>query len=116
MSSESVTTIRSARPMNVSKSLIKSRKWAEYVFHYSVANGWDSFQIQSTYNGAIYTTEMPSSELYNGIHIYNGSFNKKLQSGIRITMRDALSLALSYKTTRPQMYSEWETLFEQEQK
>ncbi len=88
-----------------SNPLIKSRKWAEYVYRHARENGWDSFTIHNHYDGQITTIIMPSSEFHDGIPIYKGSYSKQLNHGIRISMRDALSLALLYK--QKQIYNEW---------
>jgi len=99
------------RQMGISNQLLKSRKWAEYVLEYSQRNGWESFQIENHHQGKISYIQMPRSELdeKKGIHIYQGSYNKRLEAGIKISMRDAMSLALEMKKTRPEMYFEWES-------
>jgi len=101
------------RQMGISNQLLKSRKWAEYVLEYSQRNGWESFQIENRNQGQISYIQMPASELdeKKGIHIYTGSYNKRLEAGIQITMRDAMSLALHLKKMRPEMYQEWESTF-----
>lgn len=97
----STGTIR--RPVSlVQKGLIKSRRWAEFVLQHALENGWQSFALTPT-------IQLPESEEKDGIHIYRGSFDKKLGRGQVITLRDAMALAVIYKTTRPEMYATWET-------
>jgi hypothetical protein len=91
--------------------LQKSRKWAEFVYQHSLAHGWEAFTIETIHQGKTHVIEMPASELRNGVYIYTGSFNKRLEAGIPLSMRDALSLALQYKKTHPEMYALWESRF-----
>jgi hypothetical protein len=103
------------RQMGISNQLLKSRKWAEYVLEYSQRNGWEPFQIENRYQDQIRYISMPGSEFdeKKGIYFYKGSYNKRLEAGIQITMRDAMSLALQMKKTHPEMYQEWESTYSQ---
>jgi hypothetical protein len=96
------------RPSN---QLLKSRKWAEYVLEYSQRNGWEEFKIETRNQDQITHIQMPQSELHNGIHIYKGSYDKRLESGIQMSMRDAMSLALEMKRIHPEIYQKWESTF-----
>ncbi len=101
-----------SRASSSSRSLTglqKSRKWAEYVYQHSLSHGWDAFPIETISQGKTHVVEMPASELHNGTYIYTGSYNKRLEAGIPISMRDAMSLAIYYKKTRSEMYVLWES-------
>jgi hypothetical protein len=91
--------------------LRKSQMWAKFVLEQAQINGWESFPVQSSNQGQITVTQIPGSELHNGIHIYQGSYNKQLKTGERIAMREALSLAIHLKTTQPEKYREWEATY-----
>lgn len=89
--------------------LHRSRKWAEFVYLHALAHGWEAFIVETTFQGKTTFTEMPASEERNGSHIYRGSYNKRLETGIVISMKDAMSLALYYKRIHPEMYQLWES-------
>lgn len=93
------------RRSSVHKNLIKSRRWAEFVHQDALKNGWDSFQLTPK-------IKMPESQKMNEIYCYRGSYNKSLGRGEVISLRDAMSLAVIYKTTRPMMYAAWEATYE----
>jgi len=99
-------------PSRASRSLSgiqKSRKWAEFVYQHALSNGWDAFTIETTFQGKTTVTTMPASEKINGSYIYAGSYNKRLDAGIPISMRDAMSLALQYRRNHPDVYQLWES-------
>jgi hypothetical protein len=99
------STATGRRPTSlIQKGLIKSRRWAEFVHHYALENGWESFALTPT-------IQLPESEEKDGIHIYRGSFDKKLGRGQIISLRDAMALAVIYKTSRPEMYAAWEMTY-----
>lgn len=107
----SISTMASHASLRSSHSLAglqKSRKWAEFVYQQSLAHGWDSFTIENIYQGKTIFISMPASEERNGQYIYAGSYNKRLGAGIPLSMRDALSLAIQYRKTHPDVYQLWE--------
>ena len=99
----------STRSSHSLSGIQKSRKWAEFVYQQSMTHGWDSFVIETTIQGKTTITTMPASEERNGSYIYRGSYNKRLDAGISISMRDAMSLALQYKREHPEIYQLWES-------
>jgi ribosomal protein L13E len=100
---------RASRPSHSLAGLQKSRKWAEFVHQHALSHGWEAFPIETVHQGKTHVIEMPASELRNGVYIYTGSYNKRLEAGIPLSMRDAMSLALHYKKTQPEMYLLWES-------
>lgn len=100
----SARTIRRPTSM-VQKGLIKSRRWAEFVHQHALKNGWESFAVTPT-------VKMPESEEKDGIHIYRGSYDKQHGRGQVISLRDAMTLAMIYKSSRPIMYATWEAEYE----
>lgn len=104
MSSISSQQVR-ARRVSVQKGLIKSRRWAEFVKQHALQNGWESFALTPT-------IQMPASEEKNGVHIYQGSYQKAIDRGETISLRDAMALAVIYKSSRPIMYATWEATYE----
>ena len=101
----SVRSIRRPTSFVVQKGLIKSRRWAEFVHQHALKMGWESFALTPA-------IQMPESEEKDGIHIYCGSYNKQLGRGQVITLRDAMALAVIYKSSRPIMYATWEADYE----
>jgi hypothetical protein len=94
---------------NQGKQLRKPRAWVNYVHKYAVENGWESFVV--LHNNEEIT--MPGSIEHNGVHVFEDSITEKKPDGQKLILKDAMSLSKVYRTSKPELYAEFEAQYKE---
>ena len=94
---------------NQGKQLKKPRAWVNYVHKYALENGWESFVVEK--DGE--EIEMPGSMEHNGGHVFENSITEKKPDGQKLILKDAMSLSKVYRTSKPELYAEFEAQYEE---
>jgi hypothetical protein len=95
------------------KQLRKTHAWVKYTLQHALKNGWPSFPVENKKTNEI--IDMPASTTHDGAYVYEDSVTDDNPNGKQIIHKDAMSLSKYYKTNVPEVYHEFETVFEQEQ-
>lgn len=95
------------------KQLRKTHAWVKYTLQYALQNGWPSFPVENKKTNEV--IDMPASTFHDGAHVYEDSITDETPNGKQIIHKDAMSLSKYFKLNQPEVYSEFERLFEQEQ-
>lgn len=95
------------------KQLRKTHAWVKFTLQYALKNGWPAFSVENKKTKEI--VEMPASVLHDGAHVYEDSITDESPNGKQIIHKDAMSLSKHFKLNQPEVYHEFEQLFEQEQ-
>lgn len=95
---------------NQGKQLRKPRAWVNYVHKHAVENGWESF-IKVEKDGE--EIVMPGSMEHNGSHVFVDSITEKKPDGQKLILKDAMSLSKVYRTSKPELYAEFEAQYEE---
>lgn len=95
------------------KQLRKTHAWVKYTLQYALQNGWPSFPVENKKTNEV--IDMPASTFHDGAHVYDDSITDETPNGKQIIHKDAMSLSKYFKLNQPEVYSEFERLFEEEQ-
>ena len=95
------------------KQLRKTHAWVKFTLQYALKNGWPSFSVENKKTKEV--VEMPASIFHDGAYVYEDSVTDETPNGKQIIHKDAMSLSKHYKLNQPEVYHEFEQLFEQEQ-
>jgi len=95
------------------KQLRKTHAWVKFTLQYALKNGWPAFSVENKKTKEV--VEMPASTFHDGAYVYEDSVTDEAPNGKQIIHKDAMSLSKHYKTNLPEVYHEFEQLFEQEQ-
>jgi hypothetical protein len=94
---------------NQGKQLQKPRAWVNYVHKYAQVNGWESFIVEKDGEEIV----MPGSMEHNGAHVFENSITEKKPYGQKLILKDAMSLSKVYRTSKPELYAEFEAQYEE---
>jgi len=95
------------------KQLRKTHGWVKFTLQHALKNGWPSFPVENKKTSEV--IQMSASTFHDGAHVYEDSITDETPTGKQIIHKDAMSLSKYFKLNEPEIYHEFETLFEQEQ-
>jgi hypothetical protein len=95
------------------KQLRKTHAWVKFTLQYALKNGWPSFSVENKKTKEV--VEMPASIFHDGAYVYEDSVTAETPNGKQIIHKDAMSLSKHYKLNEPEVYHEFEQLFDQAQ-
>jgi len=95
------------------KQLRKTHGWVKFTLQHALKNGWPSFPVENKKTHE--AIQMAASTFHDDAHVYEDSITDEMPTGKQIIHKDAMSLSKYYKLNQPEIYHEFETLFEKEQ-